>query len=398
MKRCKELCLGMTLSGLMMVPAVMASEGLDRAYGDLRLRLETVEQDNAAKDATALTLRSRLGYVTDSYKGFSARAEVENNMALVDNYFDAVDSGAGFSTVADPEFTELDQGFVQYQNKYIANGLTLKFGRQVLAYDNQRFIGHVGWRQDRQTFDGLSGVYQATDKLVVKLAYLEKRNRIFANEKDLDSQDWLLNAAYQTSLGKVTAYAYLLEVDNGSRNSLDTYGLIWAGKTTVGQKPLRYQLELATQSNTVGTAENDTHYMALSVATDIAAVSVTLGYEELGSDNAVVGFATPLATGHKFNGWTDPFLGTPKQGLIDSYVALGGKLLGGKWLLAYHDFAADKASATVDDLGSEVDLLYARKFQGGFSGGAKYAAYSAGDAAAGKVDTDKLWIWAAYSF
>ena len=100
------------------------------------------------KPATALTLRSRLGYATDSYNGFSARVEVENNVALVDDYNDTNGSGAGFSVVPDPEFTELDQGFIQYKG----DALTAKLGRQVLTYDNHRFIGHVGWRQDRQTF------------------------------------------------------------------------------------------------------------------------------------------------------------------------------------------------------------------------------------------------------
>jgi len=41
------------------------------AYGDLRLRYETVDQDNALKDASALTLRTRLGYKTAEYSGSS---------------------------------------------------------------------------------------------------------------------------------------------------------------------------------------------------------------------------------------------------------------------------------------------------------------------------------------
>lgn len=394
MRLTRTLCLGTVLSGLLMTPNAMAGEGLERTYGDLRLRFETVDQDNAAQDAKALTLRSRLGYATESYQGFSVRVEVENNLALVDDYFDAVNSGAGFSTVADPEFTELDQGFVQYKT----NDLVVKLGRQVVAYDNQRFMGHVGWRQDRQTFDGLSVAYQFSQNLTVNAAYLEKRNRIFANAKDIDSKDWLLNAVYQSSFGKLTTYAYLLEVDNGSRNSLDTYGLRWAGQSSVAKAPLRYQLEWATQSNRAGAVENNSRYVGLSLATDIAAVSITLGYEMLGSDDGAIGFATPLATGHKFNGWTDQFLATSAQGLVDSYVSLAGKVFGGKWLLAYHDFSVDEQTAAIDDLGSEVNLLFARQFQHGFSGGAKYGAYSAGDVAAGKVDTDKLWLWAAYSF
>ena len=39
------------------------------ASADFRLRYENVEQDNAAQDASALTLRTRLGYTSGSFKG-----------------------------------------------------------------------------------------------------------------------------------------------------------------------------------------------------------------------------------------------------------------------------------------------------------------------------------------
>ena len=42
------------------------------AYGDFRLRYESVDQDNAVDDATALTLRTKLGYTTAAVSGFSA--------------------------------------------------------------------------------------------------------------------------------------------------------------------------------------------------------------------------------------------------------------------------------------------------------------------------------------
>ena len=107
------------------------------------------------------------------------------------------------------------------------------------------------------------------------------------------------------------------------------------------------------------------------------------------------GFATPLATLHKFNGWSDQWLGTPAQGLQDVYVSAATKFAGGKWLFVYHDFSADEASSTVDDLGSEINIQYTTKIAEKFSFGAKYANYSAGDI---KVDTDKLWVWIATKF
>ena len=57
-------------------------------YVDLRLRFEGVQQDNKLTDAEALTLRTRLGYKTDTFMGFSANVEFEDSRPVfgVDNY------------------------------------------------------------------------------------------------------------------------------------------------------------------------------------------------------------------------------------------------------------------------------------------------------------------------
>jgi len=122
--------------------------------------------------------------------------------------------------------------------------------------------------------------------------------------------------------------------------------------------------------------------------------SAKIGFESLGSDNNV-GFATPLATAHKFNGWADQFLGTPGVGLQDIYLALSTKIMGGGLTVAYHDFSADEGSA---DLGSEIDAVYAKGFAKNYKAGIKLASYSAGDAGTGKVDTNKLWLFVSASF
>jgi len=57
-----------------------------------------------------------------------------------------------------------------------------------------------------------------------------------------------------------------------------------------------------------------------------------------------------------------------------------------------------KGFSAIDDLGSELDLSYVRKYGKHYSAGMKYAAYSAGDVGAGKVYTDKLWVWLGLKF
>ena len=369
---------------------------------DMRLRYENVDQNNALRDASALTLRTFLGYKTASYKGLSGYVQFEDSREVgVDDYNDTNGNGAGYSVIADPETTELDQAYLQYTK----DNFTAKVGRQVITMDNHRFVGHVGWRQDRQTFNAAHFAYNK-DKLSMKYAYINKRNRIFGEEKDVYSKDHLFNASYKLSAGKLTGYAYLLEQDIATNNGIDTYGVRFAGAKKLDGGKLLYTAEYASQSIDSGSTSFDTDYVLAELGYVFSGITVKGGYELLGSDDGKKAFATPLATLHKFNGWADQFLATPQQGLEDMYVTVAGKAMGGKWSVTYHDFEADQISndlafvtanpsVNAEDLGSELDIAYTRKFNKTFSGGIKYAAYDAGDI---KVDTDKLWIWVGAKF
>jgi hypothetical protein len=366
-----------------------------KASVNLNLRYESVEQENALEDASALTLRTLLAYDTASYKGFSAKIEMEDTRIILgQGDYTVGPSGYNlgqYSVIADPEHTELDQGYIQYKN----DTFSAKLGRQVITMDGHRFVGHVGWRQDRQTFDALSAKYAPTKHLTLQYAYVTQRNRIFAQDADLDAKDHLINASYKTSVGILTGYSYLLEVDNGTANALDTFGVSFAGSTKAGDTKILYRAEYASQSSETAAADFDVDYINLEVGAVFSGITAKVGYEVLGSDDGAFGFSTPLATLHKFNGWSDQFLGTPSQGLVDTNITFAGKVLGGGWKVVYHNFEADNASDTVDDLGNELNLSYVKKYGKHYSAGIKYAAYSAGDI---KVDADKLWVWIGAKF
>lgn len=390
-----------TFSPTVLSDAIAEALTSGTAYGDFRMRYETVDQDNGLDDAAALTLRSRLGYKTGAANGFSATIEFEDSRSVagVDDYNNTIGNGGEYSVIADPGTTELDQGFLQYKT----DTLTSKLGRQVIKLDNVRFVGDVGWRQDRQTFDGLSFDYSPLEDLTVKYAYIEQRNRIFAEEKDIDSKDHLINASYKTALGTLTGYAYLLEEDTDAELAFDTFGVRLEGATSTGDIKLMYTAEFASQEKSSQGAEDlEADYMLLEGGAVIGGITAKLGYEVLGSDDGNFGFSTPLATLHAFNGWSDQFLGTPNEGLVDVYASVSGKLAGGKWVVAYHDFSADEDSDISDDFGDEINISYGKKFGKHYSAGIKYAAYSADDAANGGaknyVDTDKVWVWVGAKF
>jgi hypothetical protein len=361
---------------------------------ELRVRNETVQQDNAKDDAIAMTARARLGYETASISGFKVLVEYDQVIALQDEYFSKNASigpdDSSKSVVADPATGDINRAQISYKSD--AFGATL--GRQRIILDNARFIGNVGWRQNEQTFDAARIDVTAVENLTATYAYISQRNDILYN--DTEVKDHLLNIGYKTPVGKVSTYAYLLEEDD-SEKTYDTFGLRFKGNTALDALDILYTAEYATQtqnSGANGAKDNDAEYSLIEGGVKVSGITLLAGMETLGGDGTY-GFSTPYATGHAFNGWSDQFLGTPANGLSDTYAKVVTKVDGIKLLAMYHDFSSDKDG---DDLGSEINLLAAKKFDKNFSAGIKYAQYSAGDDIYAKVDTDKLWVWAEAKF
>ena len=359
-----------------------------KAYGNLNLRFEGVDQDGFDDNASALTLRTRLGFTTGEFAtGWTMTGEFEDSRSLfsVDEY-SVPQTGFNpgeYPVVADPQTTELDQAFVQYKNDTV----TVKAGRQVFTLDGHRFIGHVGWRQDRQTFDAISAKFTLTEAFTVTAAYLDQRNRIFAEAADIDSNDIILHGAYKLGdIGTLKGYAYLLENEADDLTN-DTFGVSFSGGDSI-----TYHAEFATQEAET-TAEIETDYLNLEIGGKVGAVKLKAGYEVLGSDDGAGGFQTPLATLHKFNGWADVFLNTPSVGLEDISIAVSGKAGDGSWSAIYHKFDSNEASI---DLGSEIDLIYKKKY-GAFTSAVKAAFYTEGDEGTA-ADRTKLWVWTSMAF
>jgi Alginate export len=122
-----------------------------KVRAEFRYRMEHVDQDPFADEAYASTLRTRLGLDSGIWHGLSASLEFDNVTVLGDD--DAYNSTTNGVTdrpvVADPEYTEVNQAYLQYKR----DGFTGVIGRQRIALDNQRFVGSAAWRQNEQTFD-----------------------------------------------------------------------------------------------------------------------------------------------------------------------------------------------------------------------------------------------------
>jgi len=348
---------------------------------DLRARYEGVDQDGIDKDADALTLKSRITVKTGQYNNFSAAIEVDNVHAFVDDYNSKTNDQTQYPVIADPEGTDVNQAYIKYANE----GVDIVAGRQRILHNNQRFVGGVGWRQNEQTYDGVRAQYK-TGGFSVDYSYIHNINGITGG--DVSGDFHLANANFKINRShKFSAFTYILDYDDASQanNSSSTYGGLYNGKFG----PVFVNASAASQSDNGDNTNNYTAlYLNAEVGTKFGPVTVLGGYELLGSDNGV-GFNTPLATKHKFNGWADKFLGTPGQGLEDIYLTAKGEIAGIKLSATYHDLSSDVDGI---DFGNELNLAAAYKINKNYSALVKFANYSEGDSDQKPTDTNKLWV------
>ncbi len=396
-----------------------------KTTANLQLRYEDVDNPGKAapNGAEAITARLRLGYETGTYEGLSAMVEVETIKASDDKTYDGKATGAtanGYAIVADPEATEINQAYINYSS--IPMSTSAKWGRQRIILDNARFVGNVGWRQNEQTFDALTIVNAALPDTRITAVYAVNANRIYGDNAAAGNagafggnhqmNTTLLNVNYKGwGIAELVGYGYLLNYDTTSAftaNSTDTYGVRMNGKTPLGENKLMYTAEYATQSDgNNNPTQFKTNYYLVEGGLDINKAVFKLGYEELGADmgattkttglTAKKAFSTPLATLHAFNGWADVFLVTPTQGLKDMYVSASTTWEGIKFAAFYHDFSAAESTATIDDYGTEWDVVATKAIGKHYTIGAKYASYKT-DNAAVAANTDKLWLWGEVKF
>ncbi len=386
-------------------PSVDAGDGLwsrIKPTADIRARASFADQDGK-DESLAWTLRGRLGLLATVTESVTAFGELEYTRTMNRQGYQAASVhglGQNKVVIADPESFELNQLWLAYG----ANDLQLKAGIQRIIFENSRFVGNVGWRQNEQTFDGVTLEYTGIENLAFKYGYVYNVNRIFGSEtqtlngqKDFDSSSHFATLAYSFApAAKLTGYGYFLDLENaaGSNDSNNTIGASLTGAFPVGSSKFSYRLEYASQTDAADSSlDYRASYLHASAGASFAPIDITIGYEVLGAGDGV-GFNTPLATLHKFNGFADTFLNTPNIGLRDFYVEIGGKLpLGFKGTLTYHDFTAEDDST---DLGYEFDIVLVRPVYENTTALAKAAFYNAEEG--NFVDTQRLTFQIEYKY
>ena len=385
---------------------------------DTRARYEGVDDRSKALYANAATLRARLGFETAAWNGLSLAFDFDEVFAIgATDYNNTRNGKTAYPTVGDPSLTALNRLQLTYATGF---GTKIVVGRQRLQFGDQRFIGNSGWRQHEQTFDAVTLVNTSVDHLTLTYSYVERVNRVYGPNNPVPvtgptghfgSNSHLFNALYTGVPGlKLEGYVYLLDLSqNGppasvlttSRLSTATYGARAEYRAALSDG-LGGQVDstFAHQSNYANNPLSlSLDYWLMEGSLSYEGLTGLVGYEAMGGDGTV-GFSTPLASLHPFNGLANMFLTTPANGIDDFYLkgsyAIPG-ILGTKNLsatIAYHDFRTDRTDVGI---GTEWDATLELAIDQRASFLLGVADYQgAGVGFGGFKDKSTLWLQAAY--
>jgi len=363
---------------------------------NFRYRYEWVDDDDFDEDANASTVRSRLTLQSGAWQNFAFLAEFDDIREVGADDFNAGEGNTpgrtDYPVVADPEGTEVNQAYIDYKG---IGRTTLRFGRQRINLDNQRFVGGVGWRQNEQTYDAFSVTYDH-DRFDLFYAYVEEVQRIYGSDVPAGDHDQdgthLLNARTDIAgIGTLAGYYYHIDNEDSPSFSTGTAGLRLTGLQDLDPVDVRYAFEFARQQdagdNPVSYDAN--YYLVEGGVIFNGTIDVGLGWEVLEGDENTTGkaFRTPLATLHAFNGWVDKFLVTPQEGLDDRFVKVKGTF--GKTLVEmhYHSFDGEDSGSS---LGEEWNLQVGQQFHKRFRADLVYGDFASDDDR--YSDTRKGWI------
>ena len=365
---------------------------------NLRPRYEWVDQANIAETAEGLTMRTILGWQTGSWKQLSAKATGIGVTQFVDNFNDTLNGKTQYPVIADPDYTDVNELYLDYAG---LPETLLRAGRQQIVLDQARFVGNVAFRQLMQVFNAVTAQNKSLKNTDLYAGYLWHIRTV--TTKQLQTSTSLLHGRYGlTPNDDLIAFGYFQDQDNAipstafqgpapTNTSNQILGIRGSGAHPMrGEWKLLYIAEFATQTDYAGgDARIDADYLHLGGGAQIGTHSVRIDYELLGSNDGQYAFQTPLGTNHLYQGWADLFLVTPPQGIRDIYATYLGKIQKASLQAAYHRFDADYGGL---DFGRELDLGVSYPLHKKLVGTIEYADYQAGNTAAGKPDTTKLWV------
>lgn len=320
--------------------------------------------------------------------------------------------------------TFLSEAWGQY---YFTPSLSVKVGRQIISYDNQRFLGGLEWAQQGRRHDALLLMYeQNKTKLHFGLAYNQ--------DDDVPEQAFLQapGAGYYSVGGsyKTFQYGYFNKgFENGSLSLLafnagyqnpdttvsfkQTWGVV-ASKKLAG---ISLAGDFYYQTGELGKNKVNALLAGINATFTTPVTPLTFGVEYIsGKDDDdtssdITAFSPDFGTNHAHNGYMDYFFVGPANGSVgvsDLYLKTSFNVAGGALKTNIHQFMTGSTQLDTEGrelsktMGTEVDLVFIKKLKGGVVWNLGYSQMFASDTMEALRGGDKsalqCWAWTMITF
>lgn len=334
--------------------------------GEIRVRhvdMNNYDMDSNAGDASnTTTQRTRVNVdakVNETTKAYISLQDTRNwgseaNTATTGN--ETVTQNAAKDVTATGQAVDVSQAYVQL-DKLAGQPLSLKLGRQILAYGDQRLVGHFEWSDNARRFDALKLMYN-TDAVTVDFFMANLKEAGSANPGDAQ-----LNGLYATAktipLHKALDVYLLQKANTAAGENIMTYGLRLDG----GTAGIDWTAEAAFQSgDATATAKKKANMYALKAGYTLADVlgGLRIGAEydfasgqDTSTDNTA--FDNLYPTNHPLYGVTDITGTNTLSNLKAMSLNIGAKPAAGLRLLAeYWSYDKDQGAKTA--IGNEMNV------------------------------------------
>ncbi|MEM8528240.1 MAG: hypothetical protein AAGG68_26590 [Bacteroidota bacterium] len=282
--------------------------------------------------------------------------------------------------------TFLSEAWGQY---YLNDKFSLKAGRQIISYDNQRFLGGLEWAQQGRRHDALLMIYEDKESKTKLHAGFA-----FNNDDDVPEPRYLQAAgANFYSVGgnyKTLQYAWfnqkfakgsisLLALNAGTQQAdstvsyKQTFGFIPRFALTDG---IKFGADVYYQTGKIGANNVNALLAGANLTFKTSVTPITVGAEYISGKNDddtstdIRHFTPDYGTNHAHNGFMDYFFVGPANGTVgvtDLYVKTKFGLKKGALIANVHEFLTGSTQLSKEGeelssaMGLEVDLVYAVK-------------------------------------
>ncbi|MEQ8581480.1 MAG: alginate export family protein [Marinoscillum sp.] len=320
--------------------------------------------------------------------------------------------------------TFLSEAWGQY---YFTNSLSVKVGRQIISYDNQRFIGGLEWAQQGRRHDALLLMYeQNKTKLHFGLAYNQ--------DDDVPEQAFLQGpgAGYYSVGGNYKTFQYgyfnkgfengslsLLAFNAGYQNADTTVSFKQTWGVVASKKLAGISLagDFYYQTGELGKNKVNALLAGINATFSTPVTPLTFGVEYIsGKDDDdpstdLTAFSPDFGTNHAHNGYMDYFFVGPANGSVgvtDLYLKTSFNVGGGALKTNIHQFMTGSTQLDTEGqelsktMGTEVDLVFIKKLKGGVVWNLGYSQMFASDTMEALRGGDKsalqCWAWTMITF